>query len=105
MTNKHPCTGCRYEEEGEGAWPHHTCEKPVVTESMTPEQKIVEDCKHSFWADCNPPGCLDCGYSKEELIYREIKNKMLQDLLNEGPKCSCSNCQEWRNLIDKKISE
>jgi hypothetical protein len=84
------CEGKEMEEE-DGSYTY-ACKnlecKCHTANSAKISSKLADKCKHLFWRDRNPPQCINCGKTEQELDKEyfdsrisEAKKEVLKDLL------------------------
>ena len=44
------------------------------------KKKIIEECKHQFWKDRNPSGCLNCGKTEKELFLKKALSQQKAEI-------------------------
>ena len=50
---------------------------------MTPTKSKQQCSPHQFWKDRNPPECLNCGKTVEQLQGKQLRNLILDRLSNQ----------------------
>jgi len=70
------------------------------------EEEPKKECHHQFWKDRNPPECMNCGKTEEELFKEEIK-KEYQTGYEDGWKAAEKQYRIERDILlkDKYVKD
>jgi len=65
----------------------------------------MTECKHQFWKDRNPAGCMNCGKTEEELQKEVLKGERLRIIAELKAEIKQQFKKDFYKEVDKRIAE